>query len=222
MIQINNKMLREMKQLYIEGYGTKKIAKKFNLAVTTTREYLLKAGVKFRKASKDKVAISQHNRFINLYHKGKSIKQIAQICNVSFSIVQRHLNKSNIKLKKRGNPSLIKNQNYKKLTLEKAYILGVVGPGDGFIEYRNDNGVYRIVLEAVDLNFVNYFIFCLEEVYNVKPKIKMLKPRNFGVNNTFRARLSSKQICDDVLSYSVSFKEKTWRVLLPMQSYNWK
>ena len=84
MIQINNKMLREMKQLYIEGYGTKKIAKKFNLAVTTTRDYLLKAGVKFRKASKDKVPISQHNKFINLYQEGNSIKQIAKICNISF------------------------------------------------------------------------------------------------------------------------------------------
>ena len=37
MIQINNKMLREMEKLYIEGYGNKKIAKKFNLAITTRR-----------------------------------------------------------------------------------------------------------------------------------------------------------------------------------------
>lgn len=45
MIQINNKMLRETKKLYIKGYGTKKIAKKFNLAITTARNYLLKAGI---------------------------------------------------------------------------------------------------------------------------------------------------------------------------------
>src|SRR3989344_6634289 len=101
MIQINNKMLREMKKFYLEGYGTKKIAKKFNLPITTTRNYLIKAGIKFRKASKDKVPISQHNKFINLYQQGKSMKQIAQICNFSFCTVQRHLIKSNIKLKKR-------------------------------------------------------------------------------------------------------------------------
>ena len=212
MIQINNEMLREMKKLYLEGYGTKKIAKKFNLPITTTRDYLIKAGTKFRKGSKDKVSISQHNKFINLYQKDKSIKQIAQICNVSFSTVQRHLTKSNINVKKRGNPTLIKNSNYKKLTLEKAYILGVVGPGDGFIEYRKDNGQHRVVLEAVDLNFVQYFVFCLEKVYGIKPKIKTLKPRNFGVNNTFLVRLGSKQVCDDLLSCGVSFKESNWRI----------
>lgn len=212
MIQINNKMLREMEKLYIDGYGTKKIAKKFNLPVTTTRNYLVKAGIKFRKASKDKVPISEHNKFINLYHKGKSIKQIAQICNVSFSTVQRHLIKSDVKLKKRGNPVLIKNRNYKELTLEKAYILGVVGPGDGFIEYKKNNGIYRVVLEAVDLNFVKYLILCLEKVYGIKPRIKELKRRNFGINSTFRVRLSSKEVCDNLLSYGVSFKEKTWRI----------
>jgi len=40
MIQINNKMLREMRNLYLEGYGTKKIAKKLKLHITTIRDYL--------------------------------------------------------------------------------------------------------------------------------------------------------------------------------------
>jgi len=218
MIQINNKMLIEMKKLYTEGYGTKKIAKKFNFTVTTTRNYLIKNGIKFREAFKDKVPISQHNKFISVYHKDKSIKEIAQICNFSFSTVQRHLIKSNINLKKRGNPVLIKNQNYKELTLEKAYILGVVGPGDGFIEYRKDNGVYRIVLEAVDSNFIKYFVFCLEKVYGIKPKIKVLKPRNFGINKTFRVRLSSKQAVEDILSYNANFKESTWTVPIAIKN----
>ena len=212
MIQINNKMLREMKRLYTDGYGTKRIAKKFNLPITTTRNYLLKSGIKFRKASKDKVLISQHNEFINLYHKSKSMKQIAQICNVSFSAVQRHLNKSKIDLKKRGNPTLIKNQNYKKLSLEKAYILGVVGPGDGFIEYRNDNGVYRVALEATDLDFVQYFSLCLESVYDIKPKIVELKMRVGDSKPHYKSILQSKQVCEDILSYNANFKEKTWTV----------
>lgn len=205
-------MLREMKQLYIEGYGTKKIAKKFNLAVTTTRDYLLKAGVKFRKASKDKVPISQHNKFINLYQEGNSIKQIAQICNISFSTVQRHLHKGNVNLKKRGNPTLIKNQNYKKLTLEKAYILGVVGPGDGFIEYRKKEGIYRVALEATDLDFVEYFSLCLENIYNIKPKIVELKMRVGDSKPHYKSILQSKQVCEDILSYNANFKEKTWTV----------
>ena len=64
MIQINNKMLREMKKLYIEGYSIEKIAKKFNLAYSSTRNYLLKVGAKFKTASKDVVSISQHDKFI--------------------------------------------------------------------------------------------------------------------------------------------------------------
>ena len=212
MIQINNKTLEEMRNLYLEGYGTKKIAKKLNLPITTTRNYLLKTGIKFRNSSKDKVPISQHDKFINLYHEGKSIKQIAQICNTSFSTVQRHLYKSKITLKKRGNPTFIKNQNFNDLNLEKAYILGVVGPGDGFIEYHKINGQHRVVLEAVDSNFVNYFIFCLEKVYGIKPKVKILNPRNFGINKTFRVRLGSKQVCDDFLNYGVSFRESNWRI----------
>ena len=205
-------MLEEMKKLYLEGNGTKKIAKKFNLPITTTRDYLLKAGVNFRKASKNVVSISQHNEFINLYQKGKSMKQIAQICNSSFRTVQRHLYKTNIELKKRGNPTLIRNRNYKELSPEKAYILGVVGPGDGFIEYNIIKGQHRIVLEAVDLNFVNYFAFCLEKVYGIKPRTKMLKMRGFGINNTYRVRLGSKQICEDILSYDADFREKTWTI----------
>jgi len=214
MIQINDKMLREMKKLYIEGYGTKKISKKFNLAITTARNYLLKAGIKFRNASKDIISISQHNRFINLYLKGKSMKKIAQICNVSFSTVRRHLIKSNLDLKKRGNPSLITNRGYGKLSLEKAYILGVIGPGDGFIEYNSSNSQYKVALEAIDLEFVEYFKLCLEKIYGIKSKIETLKPRNFGINNTFRVRLGSKEVCNDLLSYEASFRENDWGVPL--------
>ena len=158
MIRADNKTLKEMKKLYIKGYGTGKIATKFSLAKTTTRKYLLKSGIKFRKAPKDKVSIPQHNRFVNLYRKDKSINKIAQIYNTSFSTVRRHLIKANLDLKKRGNPTLIKNPNYKKLTLEKAYVLGVIGPGDGFIEYREGKaGLYRLALEATDLDFIKYF-----------------------------------------------------------------
>lgn len=212
MIQINNKTLEEMRNLYLEGYGTKKIAKKLNLPITTTRDYLLKIGITFRKASKDKISISQHDKFINLYHEGKSIKQIAQICNTSFGTVQRHLYKSNVTLKKRGNPTLIKNQNYKELTLEKSYILGVVGPGDGFIEYRKDNGVHRIALEAADLDFVEYFSSCLELTYGIKPKIVKLKMRLGDSKPHYKSILQSKQVCEDIFSYNANFKEKTWTV----------
>src|SRR3989338_4837193 len=212
MIQINNKILVEMRKLYIEGLSIEKIAKKFNLANSSTRNYLLKAGAKFKTASKDVVSISQHNKFINLYQEGKSIKRIAQICNVSFSTVRRHLIKSNLNLKKRGNPTLIKNRDYEDLTSEKAYVLGVIGPGDGFMEYRKKEGLYRVALEAVDLDFVKYFSLCLEKVYGIKPKIVVLKMREGDSKPHYKSILQSKKVCDDLLSCKADFKEKTWNV----------
>jgi len=141
-----------------------------------------------------------------------SMREISEKLNVSFATVQRHLHKEKIDIKKRGNPILIKNKHYKELTLEKSYIMGVIGPGDGFIEYNQNNGQYRVALEAVDLDFIDYFIFCLDKVYNIKPKIKELKIRSFGINKTFRVRLGSKQVCDDLLNYKANFKESNWTI----------
>jgi len=210
--KISKKIKELMLNLYKKGLGTVRISKKLGISKTAIRNNLLKMYVKFRKAPKDKIGTNLHKKFVELYKKELSMKKIAQRHSVSFSTVRRHLHRERIELKKRGDPKIILNQNYHKLTQEKAYILGVIGPGDGFIEYRNDNGVYRIVLEATNLDFVKYFILCLEKTYGLKAKIKKISPRNFGINPTFIARLSSKEVCDDLIKYKVSFREKDWGV----------
>ncbi len=201
-----------MIRLYKQGLGTNKIAKKLNLGKTTIRKYLLKNKIKFRKASKEKINIDLHKKFIKLYGRDLSIKQIAQMCGVSFSAVRRHLHKEHIDLKKRGNPKKIINSNYHKLIPEKAYILGVVGPGDGFIEYRISNGQYRVVLEAVNKDFVDYFVFCLKKVYGIEPRKEKIKKRRENEKIRSKIVLQSKEVCKDVLGYDCDFKEKTWGV----------
>lgn len=209
------KNLREsMLDLYRQGHGTVRIAKKLGLSKTAVRNNLLKKNVKFRKAPKDQINTNLHKKFIELYKRELSMKQIAQKTNSSFSTVRRHLKKEYINLKKRGNPKKITNPNYHKLIPEKAYILGVIGSGDGFIEHRRDNGQYRIVLEATNEEFIRYFFLCLKKQYGIEPTIKRMPARNFGINPTFIVRLGSKEVCDDLLSYKVSFKEESWRVLL--------
>lgn len=212
MAKVNLTQEKQIIRLYKQGFGTDSIAKKLNLGKTTIRKYLLKNEIKFRKASKEKINIGLHKKFIKLYGGGLSIKQIAQRCGVSFSAVRRHLHKEHIDLKKQGNPKKILNPNYHKLIPEKAYILGVVGPGDGFIEYRRSNGQYRIVLEAVDKDFVDHFVFCLKKVYGIEPRKEKIKKRRENEKGRLKIVLQSKEACGDILGYDCDFKERTWRV----------
>lgn len=209
---ITKNLEEKMNSLYKKGSGTTKISKKLKIGKTTVRSHLLKMNTKFRKAPKDKISTSLHERFVNLYKKELSVKQIAQKCNVSFSTVLRHLKKEGINLKERGNPKKIRNPQYYKLTPEKAYILGVIGPGDGFIEYRDKWGIYRIVLEAADKDFIDYFVFCLKKVYCIEPRIEKIKKRGENERPRLKAILQSKEVCNDILQYNCDFREKTWGV----------
>ncbi len=215
MKKVTEKMKKDMANLYKQGFGTDIIAKKLLIARTTVRYSLSGMGVKFRKAPNEVVSPSLHDKIVDLYKKDLPIKNIANKCNISFATVQRHLNKEDIKLKLRGNPIEIKNADYYKLTPEKAYILGVIGPGDGFIEYRKGRaGIYRIALEAIDLDFVKYFGSCLKRVYGIVPKVRKLKWRNGYSKPHYKVVLQSKRVCNDILSYNdlVNFKEKTWTI----------
>lgn len=203
---------KSMVLLYKKGLGTDKISKKIGMSKTSVRNNLLKKNVRFRISPKDAVNIYLHRRFVELYKKGWSINQIAQNCDFSFSTVQRHLHKEDINLKKRGDPKKILNYKHHQLTSEKAYVLGVVGPGDGFIEYRKDNGVHRVALEATDLDFIKYFSLCLNITYGIKPKIVKLKMRRGDTKIHYKCILQSKAVCDDILNYNANFKEKTWDI----------
>jgi orotate phosphoribosyltransferase-like protein len=194
--------------LYKRGYGTDRISNKLNIGKTSVRKYLIKNKIKFRTPPKEVVSESLHHKIISLYDKELSMKEIAKKCHLSYASVNRHMHKENVELKKRGCPHQINKDAY-KLTLEKAYILGVIGPGDGFIEDYNG---CRIALESVDLDFINYFTYCLKKVYGIKPSLKHLKKREGDSKPHYKVRLYSVEGYKDILLYNADFKEKTWRV----------
>jgi intein-encoded DNA endonuclease-like protein len=147
--------------------------------------------------------------FIKDYRKGLYAAQITKKFNLSDSTVRRHLKKRNIKMKPRGKRQEIL-PTVQIITPEKAYIMGVVGPGDGFIEYNKNSK--RICLETIDKDFANFFAFCLKKTYGLKPKIKVLKPRPTDTTTHYKVTLCSVAACEDLLRYEVSYKEENWRV----------
>ena len=212
MKKVTEEIKNEIIILYNNGLGTWRIAKKYNLGATTVRYYLLKQGVKFRPLKRIDKRLAKE--FLFIYNQGFSIKQISERFNVAFSTVQNNLRKLNIKLRPRGNEKEILATAY-VLTREKSYILGVVGPGDGFIEIPKNypkKGTMRICLEVIDKDFTDYFALCLEKVYGLKSRLKMLKPRRTNQSWTYKVSLNSVRACDDLLKYRVSFREKDWRV----------
>ena len=108
----------------------------------------------------------------------------------------------------------IKNKNYKQLTPEKSYILGVLC-GDGYIAKN------LISLGVIDKDFAEYFAYCLEKVYGLKTKIYFIKIKSqkFPKGHTslckpqYNSVLHSRQSLKDILRYNKKgFKTKTWRV----------
>ncbi len=207
--KVTPELEKEFPKLYESGLGTWKIAKSFGLGTTTVRNYLVRNCVKFRPDSKSKISKKLEEQFVKLYKDGQSIKQIAEICNSSFFAVRNHLYRHGIKLRPRGKKKNIP-ENADTLTPEKAYILGVVGPGDGFIEFNSNS--QQICLEAVDRDFIEHFAFCLEKVYGIKPSIKLLKPRPTDTKPHYKVRLYSVEACRDLVKYNVCFRESKWQI----------
>jgi len=84
----------------------------------------------------------------------------------------------------------------KKLSPEKGYVLGVLGPGDGHVDKKRGG----LSLKAKDEDFVHYFGNCLEKVYGLEVSYD-LRPREPPREDQLRARLYSKNAVDDVLRY---------------------
>lgn len=101
-------------------------------------------------------------------------------------------------------------QQSKFLTVEKAYILGVLC-GDGYISTNN-----RVGLKVCDEDFADEFRRCLREVYDLSPskKFRIIKPTNFSTNPKpqYVISLTSKLVVNDLLEYSKSFKTKEWEI----------
>lgn len=94
----------------------------------------------------------------------------------------------------------------KSLTLEKAYILGTVGPGDGYVGYRT------LELGVCDKEFAQYFAYCIKKVYGVDCKIyKRIIPIKEH-NPKYTVRLSRRNAVEDVMTYAQYWKEATWQM----------
>ncbi|MBI2109985.1 hypothetical protein HYT58_02315 [Candidatus Woesearchaeota archaeon] len=105
-----------------------------------------------------------------------------------------------------------------KLTKESAYMLGVIGPGDGYISK------YAIGLDAIDKDFVDYFQYCLEKTFGLKCKrYTVTKPPSNLIKTSsrqYRVMLFSKSAAESFKKYRIPFKEKIWRVPEIIKSAN--
>jgi intein-encoded DNA endonuclease-like protein len=96
-----------------------------------------------------------------------------------------------------------------KLTEERAYILGVIGPGDGYI----GDARYEIGLSVIDKDFADFFQYCLESTFRLKTSRILEAPHALSKNYFYRVSLYSKKVCEYLRkTYNIDFKEDNWRV----------
>ena len=98
---------------------------------------------------------------------------------------------------------------YDELTKERAYLLGVIGPGDGFITDKK----YEIGLSVIDKDFADFFQYCLENTFRLETSRFLEPPHSLSKNYFYRVSLYSKKVCEYLKNnYKVSFKEGSWRI----------
>lgn len=164
------------------------------------------------------------NNFEEMYREGESTHSIATNFGISHTTVLCHLHNKGVKLRtkkealklalKTGRLKVRKHsipKSSKKLTPEKAYILGVLC-GDGWIYYSKKYQSYQIGLEATDIEFVDEFKLCLTGVFKKKLLKRKINVKVSGWQDKYEVRICSKMACEDLFSYGSSFKEDTWIV----------
>ncbi len=117
--------------------------------------------------------------------------------------VRSHLESMNtriIKRELRNKQLTTPTKNYRPLTPEKAYILGVLA-GDGFINRR----LIRLEIRR-DTEFIEKFSNCLKRVYGIKYTYYYYKLRN-----SYILHATSEIICEDLLNYG-DFRTNSWKV----------
>lgn len=136
-----------------------------------------------------------------VYGEGKSINQIADMFGFSYWMVRDRLLHYGVRIRNRNEPRLIPLESV-KLTPEKAYVLGVVGLGDGYVSNK------RIVLRATDLDFVLYFKNCLEKTYEHKcsfflkpPHYTTILGRRCQAREMYEVRLNIRRAAHDLINY---------------------
>lgn len=95
---------------------------------------------------------------------------------------------------------------YTRLNDDLAYVLGVIGPGDGFI-FRDG-----VALETIDKDFAEEFKKRVEKVTGIKCKLILFTPQNLNWKRKYRVILFSRRFRDFLGSFGVSFREEKWRI----------
>jgi len=88
----------------------------------------------------------------------------------------------------------------------KAYIMGVLGPGDCYV------GLDEIELAVTDKDFAERFLYYIKINYGVRQSIKTIYPKNKRHNTQYKVRIHAVNIVEDLNNYKVSYKEKIWGV----------
>jgi len=116
-------------------------------------------------------------------------------------------------MKLRRSWEAMKGRKIPQLNLDEdlAYVLGVLGPGDGF-RFRDGVG-----LEVVDKEFAEEFKTRIERATGLRCRIKLFGPRKITQSPTYRVALFSCRFRDFLTSFGVAFEEKTWRVPLTVK-----
>ena len=134
---------------------------------------------------------------LELYSKGLSDRGIAELMGTSTDAIRVWRWRKRLKSKiVRGSWCLRKiSPTARLLTPRKAFILGCVGPGDGYVTYKPEYGCYEIGMGVVDAEFASYFAECLRRTYSLEPSQSFKRTR-------VEVMLHSKEAVEDILSYA--------------------
>jgi len=153
-----------------------------------------------------KVTYQTAVEFTRLYEQGFDTHYIGEKFDVTHKTVCNHLRKFGVKLRPSGQqPRAIAHDI--RLDKDMAYILGVIGPGDGFIHK------YSVALEAIDKEFVEEFKDLLEKITGLKcAPMKLIEPKNLNRKLRYKTMLNSKKFVEFLAHFKVPFGEKNWGV----------
>lgn len=150
--------------------------------------------------------------------RGLSSRQIADIFGVSHPTILKRMRR--FEIPRRPHARKIENTNFRRMTKEKAYILGVMcGDGclwKGFSKKKqvtkiSPNPEYHIRLVSIDKDFVDYFSECMKKIYGMQLSYKFRESKNIKSSDTHTVYCRRKEIFNDVASYG-NFSTSAWNV----------
>jgi replicative DNA helicase Mcm len=153
-----------------------------------------------------KVTSHAAQEFTRLYNQGLTTHAIAQMFNITHRTVCGYLKKLGVELRRSGTRARAIPENI-QLDENLAYILGVLGPGDGFIHKRS------VALEVADKEFVEEFKTRIEKITGLQcTLLKIIKSKNPNHRRRYKTLLNSTEFIKFLANFGVSFREKDWRI----------